>query len=83
MSAEEIQPRQPALRGHTPFLEKFAEQARGGRLAHGWLLCGPSGIGKARVAQTLAAWLLAAGQTSCQPAGQSCERNRDFGRVGA
>ena len=58
---EEAQPRQPALRGHTPFLEKFAEQARGGRLAHGWLLCGPSGIGKARVAQTLAAWLLAGG----------------------
>ena len=58
---EEAQPPQPALRGHDLFLERFAEQARGGRLAHGWLLTGPSGIGKARVAQTLAAWLLAGG----------------------
>jgi DNA polymerase-3 subunit delta' len=58
---DEAQPRHPALRGHAAFLEKFAEQARSGRLAHGWLLAGPSGIGKARVAQTLAAWLLAGG----------------------
>ena len=56
---EGASPTLPTLRGHVPFLEKFAEQARSGRLAHGWLLAGPPGIGKARVAQTLAAWLLA------------------------
>ncbi len=48
------------LRGHAPAEAAFLEAARSGRLHHAWLLEGPSGIGKARLARRLAGWLLGA-----------------------
>lgn len=48
------------LYGHDGAQLAFLEAAASGRLAHAWLVEGPSGIGKARFALRLAAWLLGA-----------------------
>ena len=45
--------------GYEAFCLEFAQQARAKRLHHGWVLAGPSGIGKAKLARWLAAWLIA------------------------
>ena len=45
--------------GYEAFCAEFAQRARAGRLHHGWVLAGPSGIGKSKLARWLAAWLIA------------------------
>lgn len=44
--------------GHGPFTDALARSMAGGRIAHGWLLTGPQGIGKSIMACMAAAWLL-------------------------
>jgi DNA polymerase III subunit delta' len=48
------------LFGHAGAEARFAEAARAGTLHHAWLIEGPKGIGKARLAERLAAFLLGA-----------------------
>ena len=45
--------------GYEAFCAEFVQRARAGRLHHGWVLAGPSGIGKSKLARWLAAWLIA------------------------
>ncbi|MGC6440432.1 MAG: hypothetical protein ACON4Q_07335, partial [Candidatus Puniceispirillaceae bacterium] len=45
--------------GYEAFCAEFAQRARAGRVHHGWVLAGPSGIGKSKLARWLAAWLIA------------------------
>ncbi len=49
------------LVGHGGCEARFAEARAGGRLHHAWLVEGPSGIGKARLARRMAAAVLGAG----------------------
>lgn len=44
--------------GHATFTDALAQSMSGGRVAHGWLLTGPKGIGKSVMACMAAAWLL-------------------------
>ena len=44
--------------GHELFTDALASAISGGRVAHGWLLTGPQGIGKSAMACMAAAWLL-------------------------
>ena len=44
--------------GHATFTDALAQSLSGGRVAHGWLLTGPKGIGKSVMACMAAAWLL-------------------------
>ena len=44
--------------GHEAFTSALRDALDGGRAAHGWLLSGPQGIGKAAMACMAAAWLL-------------------------
>ena len=44
--------------GHETFTDALAQSIAAGRIAHGWLLTGPSGIGKSIMACMAAAWLL-------------------------
>lgn len=52
--------------GHQPFTDALAAALGGGRVAHGWLLTGPQGIGKSAMACMAAAWMLREGEA---PAG--------------
>ena len=45
---------------HTAAEQAFADAMAGGRLHHGWLLCGPEGVGKAGFAYRAARRLLGA-----------------------
>jgi len=49
------------LLGHDHAAALLEAAARSGRLAHGWLIAGPPGIGKATLAYRFARWLLAGG----------------------
>lgn len=44
--------------GHEVFTEALAQSLASGRIAHGWLLTGPRGIGKSIMACMAAAWML-------------------------
>ena len=44
--------------GHAPFTGALSQSMASGRVAHGWLLTGPQGIGKSIMACMAAAWLL-------------------------
>lgn len=44
--------------GHAAFTNALSQSMAGGRVAHGWLLTGPQGIGKSIMAAMAAAWLL-------------------------
>lgn len=46
------------LEGHKEIISQFTTAFYESRLHHAWLLAGPVGIGKAKLAQSLAAWLL-------------------------
>ncbi len=49
----------PVLVGHDAAAAALRDASRGGRPHHGWLLTGPSGVGKATLAYRYARWLLA------------------------
>ncbi len=53
-----------AVVGHEPAKREFLDAAASGRLHHGWLLRGPRGIGKARLALQFAMHLLGHGDGS-------------------
>ncbi len=53
--------------GHGAAEDAFLSAVETGKLHHGWLIEGPSGIGKARLAQRLAAYLLGARGPSSTP----------------
>ena len=44
--------------GHAAFTDALSQSVASGRVAHGWLLTGPQGIGKSIMAAMAAAWLL-------------------------
>ena len=44
--------------GHAAFTDALSQSMASGRVAHGWLLTGPQGIGKSIMAAMAAAWLL-------------------------
>lgn len=44
--------------GHEAFMDTLSQSVASGRVAHGWLLTGPQGIGKSIMACMAAAWLL-------------------------
>ena len=48
--------------GHELFTDALAGAIDGGRVAHGWLLTGPQGIGKSAMACMAAAWMLREGE---------------------
>ncbi|MGD9535831.1 MAG: DNA polymerase III subunit delta' [Alphaproteobacteria bacterium] len=52
----------PSLLGHEAAEQAFLGAWRGGRLAHGWLLGGPRGIGKETLAYRIARFVLAGGE---------------------
>lgn len=56
-------PSRPSLElplvGHGPAIEELADAMQGERMHHGWLLYGPQGIGKAKLAQQASAFLVA------------------------
>lgn len=56
-------PSRPSLEhplvGHSEAVEELASAMQGGRMHHGWLLYGPEGIGKAKLAQLASAFLVA------------------------
>ena len=52
------------LYGHDVAEAQFLEAAQSGHLHHGWLLEGPSGIGKARLAKRMASYVLSANMES-------------------
>jgi DNA polymerase-3 subunit delta' len=58
----------PPLLGQEEALRTLEAAALSGRLHHGWLFCGPRGVGKASTALRFAAWLLS-GQPRA-PAGE-------------
>lgn len=47
------------LFGHDPLAAEFGEAISSGRMHHAWLLCGPSGVGKATFAKLAATRMLA------------------------
>lgn len=49
----------PPLIGHAPQLDAITAAHSGERPHHAWLLAGPTGVGKALFAHTVARWLLA------------------------
>lgn len=55
------------LFGHASAEASFLSALRSGRLHHAWLIEGPSGIGKARFAERIAAYLLGARGPSSAP----------------
>ena len=58
--ADVVPPRETSvLYGHAAAEGALLEAYRGGRLPHGWLLMGPSGIGKATLAYRMARFVLA------------------------
>jgi len=60
-----------AVIGHEAAKREFLEGAASGRLHHGWLLRGPRGIGKARLALQFAMHLLGGGDGSLAANGNS------------
>lgn len=54
----------PQVVGHEALLAKMYAEAQTDRLHHGWILTGPAGIGKARLALEFAAQLIAATDNS-------------------
>lgn len=58
--------------GQSGAVEILRASLRGGRVAHGYLLTGPSGVGKETLARRLAAALLCSGRRPEQPADQVC-----------
>ena len=44
--------------GHALFTDALVSAIEGGRVAHGWLLTGPQGVGKSAMACMAAAWML-------------------------
>ncbi|MEC7288841.1 MAG: DNA polymerase III subunit delta' [Pseudomonadota bacterium] len=48
------------LIGHTAASDKFERAKESGRLHHGWIFQGPSGIGKSIFARRIAGWMLGA-----------------------
>ncbi|MEL0197770.1 MAG: AAA family ATPase [Rhodobiaceae bacterium] len=61
------------IHGHAVFTEALSQSMVRGRVAHGWLLTGPQGIGKSIMACMAAAWLL----SENRPAGQGFVLDRD------
>jgi DNA polymerase III subunit delta' len=59
-----------ALYGHDGPENLLAESVAGGKMHHGWLICGPEGVGKATLAYRLAKHLLA-DPSERDPTGQS------------
>lgn len=60
--AEPLEPRaNPSLFGHEAAEDTFLSAWRSGRLAHGWLLTGPRGIGKETLAFRIARYVLTSG----------------------
>ncbi len=55
------------LFGHAPAQQRFLDAYAQGRLHHAWLIEGPEGIGKSRLAHRLAAFLLGARGPAGQP----------------
>lgn len=55
------------LLGQAAAEAKFVEAARSGRLHHGWLIEGPSGIGKSLLAKRMASYVLGAQSTDDNP----------------
>ena len=55
------------LFGHRDILDRMFNSYQQNRLHHGWLLAGDEGIGKFRLAQQIAAWILSIKDTSAQP----------------
>jgi len=60
VAAIEAPRRAAALVGHADATQRLADAWQGGRLAHGWLIAGPQGIGKATLAWRFARRVLAA-----------------------
>ena len=58
--------------GHAAFTDALSQSMASGRVAHGWLLIGPQGIGKSIMACMAAAWLL----SETRPAGQGFSLDR-------
>ena len=54
----------PSLIGQEAAEATLLESFRSGRLPHGWLLCGPRGVGKATLAYRFARHLLAGGEAA-------------------
>ena len=53
----------PWFEGHEGAVNALLHATGSGRLHHGWLLTGPTGIGKATLAYRFGRWLLAGGQS--------------------
>lgn len=58
--------------GHAAFTDALAQSLASGRVAHGWLLTGPQGIGKSIMACMAAAWLL----SETRPVGEGVRLDR-------
>lgn len=56
----------PDLIGHEAAERELLAAWRSGRLAHGWLICGPRGIGKATLAFRFARFVLAGGEVDAE-----------------
>ncbi|MGE0255582.1 MAG: DNA polymerase III subunit delta' [Alphaproteobacteria bacterium] len=65
IAAIEAPRRAAGLVGHAPAARLLADAWQGGRLAHGWLVAGPQGIGKATLA-----WRFARTVLAVRPAGE-------------
>ncbi len=48
----------PVMSGHQGLMDRMHSQLAQNRLHHGWLISGPQGIGKFRLARQIAAWVL-------------------------
>ena len=59
--------------GHATFTEALSQSMASGRVAHGWLITGPQGIGKSVMACMAAAWLL----SENNPVGQGFALDRE------
>ena len=55
------------LFGHREIMDRIFNGHQQNRLHHGWLLAGDEGIGKFRLAQQIAAWILSIKDTAAQP----------------
>ncbi|MEK9671479.1 MAG: DNA polymerase III subunit delta' [Rhodospirillaceae bacterium] len=61
---EDIPPaKNTRLIGHAGAAAALQEAANSGKLAHGWMFCGPKGIGKATLAHRFARYLLCGGKS--------------------